>query len=282
MSDKEEKKIKRQIIVLFDFSASAENALKHGIQMCKVLKSGLTITFPLIKNMSNEKREEMKQQLAHIVTHLQQNTELDVQAFAPSQPLKKFYKPLYEKIEGIMIVAGIEGKNFVCGMTMQQYLRCVRNSRIPWLAVPPSAPVNDYTHIVLPLSYSRQTKEKIAWASYFHRLNQSAIHALTPVAKDGFIKTGIYKNTEFLKKMYNSLEVYYKLIPTDKNIHHIDPYAIDYALEHSAAPVIILVSPRPDIFDIVLGAAERKIILNSENIPVLCITPLDDMYVVCS
>jgi len=281
VSQQEQKKQSRQVIVLYDFSSSSQNGLNHAIAMCKVLKAGLTIVYPLTKD-STELRAQRKAQLAGVIAAIETNNGIQVQAFAPDKALKSFIIPLYEKIEGIMIVVANEGKNFVCGITMKHFLGLVRKSRIPWLAIPVHAVMNDYNHIVLPLSYNRQTKEKIAWASYFHRLNKSAIHVLSPLGKDGFIKTGIYKNTEFLKKMYASLEVYFKLIQTEKSIHDIDSYAIDYAVEHSAAPVVVLVTPRLDIFDMLFGAAERKIIMNDKNVPVLCLTPLDDMYVVCS
>jgi hypothetical protein len=282
VTQQEKKKVKRRILVLYDFSPSAENALRHGLKMCAVLRSHLTLVFPLIHGMTTGERSERKTALSSLITEIRREYDIEADAFAPEQPLKNFFRPLYEKVEGIMIVAGISGKEFVCRIRMNQFLKMVRRSRIPWLTVPETAPVNDYNHIVLPLSYNRQSKEKTAWASYFHRLNQSAIHALVPVAKDGFIKTGIYKNTEFLKKMYSTLDIYYKLIPTEKNIHQIDPFAIEYAVEHTAAPVIVLVTPRPDLFDLLSGAVERKIIMNTRNVPVLCINPLDDMYVVCS
>ncbi len=282
MSSTQEKKIKRQILVLYDFSSTSENALAHGISMCKALKSSLTIVFPFIKSDSQDRRNELKKALREKITQLIAQTQLEIQAFAPDKPIYSFYRPLYEKVEGIMYVIGIQGKHFACGIRMKMFLKMVRNSRIPWLTVPASAAVNSFSHVILPLSYNRQVKEKIAWASYFHRLNQSAIHAIVPSAKDGFIKIGIYKNTEFLKKMYASLEIYYKLIVTDKNIHDITGYALSYASEHNAAPLITLVTPRPDLFDVLFGAPERKTIMNQHNIPVLCINPLDDMYVVCS
>jgi hypothetical protein len=281
VSHQEQKKQSRQVIVLYDFSSSSQNGLQHAISMSKVLKAGLTLVFPLTKD-DIDLRNSRKAELASIVAQVEAQHNLNVQAFAPDKPLKSFFIPLYEKIEGIMIVAAIEDNGFVCGISMRHFLSLVRKSRIPWLTVPVKATINDFNHIVLPLSYNRQTKEKIAWASYFHRLNKSAIHVLSPLGKDGFIKTGIYKNTEFLKKMYSTLEVYFKLIKTEKSIHHIDLFAVDYAVEHDAAPVIILVTPRPDIFDILFGSVERKIIMNQQNVPVLCLNPLDDMYVVCS
>lgn len=282
MATTEVKKIKRQILVLFDFSKTSENALLHGIKLSQVLKSSLTIVFPLIKTMKDDDRASLKQSLGNRIAQLNAETSIEIQAFAPDKKIKSFYRALYEKVEGIIYLIGIEDGKFACGIGMRLFLKMVRNSKIPWMSVPHDAPVNAYTHVVLPLSYNRQVKEKIAWASYFHRLNQSAIHALAPKAKDGFIKIGIYKNTEFLKKMYSSLDVYYKLIPTEKNIHEIDDYALQYAVEHNAAPVIILVTPNPDIFDLLFGATERKLIMNNNQIPVLCINPLDDMYVVCS
>ena|GEM_PF-2783816 len=275
-------KAKRQIIVLYDFSSSSDNALRHGLKMCFVLKAGLTLVYPLLKGEDASERGVRKVQMKALVSRLQLEYGIEVQAFAPDKKLKFFFRPLYEQIEGIMLVAGITGKNFVCGLSMVAFLKLVRKSRVPWLTVPEFTPVGDYNHVVLPISYSRQTKEKIAWASYFHRLNQSAIHVLAPKGKDGFIKIGIYKNTEFLKKMYTTLEIYFKLIQTEKTINDIDEYALSYASEHLYAPVIITVTPSQDIFDLLFGATERKIIMNQQGIPVLCINPLDDMYVVCS
>ncbi len=267
---------------MYDYSLPAENALKHGLKMCTVLKSNLTLVFPLLKKMTELRRNELKNKLQTLVTNLQKEHEFEVQAYAPDKPIGKFIKPLYEKIEGIMIITGTYRNNFSCGLVIRNVLRQIRRSRIPWLFVPSAAPLNEYNHVILPVSYLRQTKEKIAWASYFHRLNQSAVHVLVANSKDKYIKQGIINNIEFLKKFFDKLNVFYKIIKTTKNIHQIDAYAIEYAAEHSAAPVVILVSSGYDIFDLLFGTDEKKIIMNNYNIPVLCINPLDDMYVVCS
>lgn len=279
--EEQPKKIKRNIILLYDFSESAEHALHHAISLSYALKSGLVIACPqvVMKNINND---EVRHMLARRTDDLRKQQGIDVQAFVLPGSVKSFFKPLYEKVEGIVIVTGVVNQGFVCGIKMTAFLKMVRRSRIPWLTVPIDAPVTPYTHIVVSVSYSRQNKEKVAWASYFHRLNKSTIHALTPQGKDGFIKTGIRNNTDFLKKMYATLEVYYKLVPTDKNIHQIDDFAIEYAVEHSAGLLIALVTPRPDIFDLLTGAVERKLILNVMNMPILCLNPLDDMYVVCA
>jgi len=278
---KENKKVLRRIILLYDFSAASDNALRFALKMSEVLKSELAI-LNIFSRKDKQNIDDNKLKLQTIINDLKNSYSFEIEGFVIEEEIHKIFKAFYERYEGIMIVVGINGKNFTNGISFKKYLKMVRQSKIPWLSVPEKAEIGDFSKIVLPVSYTRQNKEKIAWASYFYRLNKSIIFALTAKAKDGFIKIGVNNNTIFLKKMYHTLEIEYNVIPTEKNIHDIDNHALDYALQNNAALIIALVSTRPDIFDILFGPNERKLIINQQNIPVLSINPLDDMYIICN
>lgn len=278
---KENKKVLRRIILLYDFSAASDNALKFALKMSEVLKSELAVLNVFSSKAKNDVKEN-KLKLQTKINELKSNYSFDIEGFVIEGDVQKIFKVFYEKYEGIMIVVGISGKNFTNQISFKGFLKMVRNSKIPWLSVPENAQIGDFSKIVLPVSYTRQNKEKIAWASYFYRLNKSIIYALPATAKDGFIKIGVKNNIIFLKKMYQTLDVEYEIIPTEKNIHQIDDFALEYAMENNAALIIALVSTRPDIFDILFGPNERKLIINQQNIPVLSINPLDDMYIICN
>lgn len=278
---KENKKVLRRIILLYDFSTASDNALKFALKMSEVLKSELAVLNVFSSKAKNDVKEN-KLKLQTKINELMSNYSFDIEGFVIEGDVQKIFKVFYEKYEGIMIVVGISGKNFTNQISFKGFLKMVRNSKIPWLSVPENAQIGDFSKIVLPVSYTRQNKEKIAWASYFYRLNKSIIYALPATAKDGFIKIGVKNNIIFLKKMYQTLDVEYEIIPTEKNIHQIDDFALEYAMENNAALIIALVSTRPDIFDILFGPNERKLIINQQNIPVLSINPLDDMYIICN
>jgi len=272
----------RYILVLYDFSASAENALKHGIKLSFVLQSKLCIATFLPSKIGTEEFENTKKSLASVAAMVQTNHDIEVIAYAMKGKMSKLLHSFSDVIETVLVVVGMNKPYFVFQKKISQILRIIRRSRIPYFIVPENAKLNEYTHIILPVSYTRQDKEKIAWASYFARLNQSTIHALIAKARDGFIRTGISNNVQFLNKMYSSLNVYYKLINTDKDILKLDAYAIEYAVEHNAGLVMTIVPERADLFDLILGSTEKKNIMNVYDMPILCISPRDDMYVLCS
>jgi len=272
----------RHILVPFDFSAAAENALKHGLKICYALKSNLALCyFHNTKDTETEKKE-VKDKLGNICAALMQEHQINITAFVPTGKLNKLLSPLSEKIEAVMVVFGFEGEKFIFQWSLTKVLRNLRKSRIPFLTVPVSAVPKEYTHIILPINYMKGTKEKIIWASYFSRLNQSTIHVIVPKAKDGNLRLGVKNNIDFLKKNYKTLNVYYKKFQTDVSINKIDKFSVCYAVEHNADSVLALATNNIDIFDVLFGTKERKIILNEFMIPVLCINPRNDMYVLCA
>lgn len=274
------KKVKRRIILIYDFSDSANNALRFAVKLCEVLKSELLILN--IQKNKDFKTNDNKILLYELISNLKQSYNFDIEGLVINGKIKKIFVALYEKYEGIMFVVGQNNKHFTNQISFKLFLNLVRNSKIPWLSIPENAELGDFSKIVLPISYTRQNKEKIAWASYFYRLHNTTINAVSAQGKDGFIKIGISNNVLFLKKMYNTLEVEYNVLPTEKTIHEITNYSLEYANQINAALTIELISNSPDIFDLLFGPQERNFIFNNFKIPVLCINPLDDMYVICN
>lgn len=272
----------RQIIVIYDFSEASETALVHGINMCQCLKTHLTLVYPVPSTASPDEKERIKLLMAEKIQFLEQTTTLRVQAFAPDKSLSAFYKALYQKIDAIMIVIGFEQETFCTGLSLHSVLKMVRQSSIPWLLVPQDAQPNDFQHIVLPISYQREEKEKIIWASYFYRLNKSITHVLVPEAQDAYLQRGININLQFLQKLYQTIDAQFEQYLLSISFYDIHEYALQFAHNQQYAPVLCMISRQADIMDLIFGIKEKPIIFNKQHIPVLCLSSQMPMYVVCS
>lgn len=272
----------RQIIIVYDFSSTSENALLHSILLCQCLKTNLTLVFPKCKNISSIEYNNFKVNLKEKIFKIEQTTGLRVQAFAPNKPLSTFYKALYQKVEAIMYVIGFNNENFSTGLKLSSVLRMIHKSHIPWLLVPSNASIVDYKNIVLPLSYTREEKEKIAWASYFYRLNKSTIHVLVPTAHDKYLQKGINVNLQFLHKLFDSIDTKFNQHLLSISFYDVNEYAVSFAHQNNYAPVMIMISKQNDIFDFLFGIKERPIIYNEFNIPTLCLSSHMPMYIICS
>ena len=132
------------------------------------------------------------------------------------------------------------------------------------------------------MGYQKQEKEKILWASYFGRIYGSQIHIVMPEASDQFFKTGIRSNVQAMSKLYSNADISHQVVPVKANIHKAPDKAIEYSAEIQAGAYIILTTLRPDIFDFFGGSDELHAIRNAWSMPVLCINPRDDLYVLCN
>ncbi|KAF5037327.1 hypothetical protein DSECCO2_565790 [anaerobic digester metagenome] len=103
-----------------------------------------------------------------------------------------------------------------------------------------------------------------------------------PKASDQFFKTGIRSNLQAMDKLYNAAEIDFKMVSVEANVHHAADAAMSYGNSIQAGAFIILTTLRPDIFDFFGGSDDIIAIRNKYSVPVLCINPRDDLYVLCN
>ncbi|MEI8202794.1 MAG: hypothetical protein WCH34_07260 [Bacteroidota bacterium] len=165
----------------------------------------------------------------------------------------------------------------------RKVLKLARKSRIPFLLVQNKTPYpSQFKNIVLPVDFLQQTKEKALWASYFHRFNESIIHAITTPYKDEYYRMHSKNNLKFIQRMYHNLDVEYQTLEIAGANLKLDQAAIDYAAKIDAALVVIMTTLDYNIDDMIMGPPELKLIQNQHQIPVLCLNQRNDIYVLCS
>lgn len=263
------------ILVPYNFDGPSDFALQEGIALSKVFGTGLIL-------YHNNADEISKQRLAEVTAHIISNHEIRTQSFAPESDDFKLMFALANKTESIIIVLGHDCRRTSLGMSLSKSLRKMRKSRTPFLMVPAGLHSKSFKNVVYSMGYQKQEKEKILWASYFGRIYSSTIHVAIPKASDEYFKSGVWTNVQAMEKLYKNTEVQYKLEKMTANIHKADQAAIQYCNEIQAGAFITLTTPSLDVFDLFGGSQERIAICNRYNIPVLCINPRDDLYVLCN
>jgi hypothetical protein len=167
----------------------------------------------------------------------------------------------------------------------------IRKSRVPVFIVGNFEPnSNDYQQVVLPLDIHCQEKELALWASYFPTYFQKncphipkenlLIHIIYNHYKDEFLNKKVQNNIDFVVKMFGNLEVSYKLHPLTKvgNIHTL---GLTFAKKTGNSILLYLIPEHYSLVDLIFGPVANKLLCNKENIPVLCLNPREDIFVLC-
>jgi len=271
----EERRKNWNILVPYNFDSLSDIALQEGIALSKAFETGLVI-------LHCNPDEPAKQRLIEIASHIIANHGIKTQCFVPDGNLPELMFALARKTESILIVIGHDCKKTSLQSGLNKTMRTMRKSRTPFLMVPEGLHSKSFRNIVYCMGYQKTEKEKILWASYFGRICKSQIHVVMPKASDQFFKTGIRSNLQAMDKLYNLAEIDHKAVPVDANVHKAMSAALEYSNSIQAGAFIILTTLRPDIFDFFSGADDIVAVRNIWSVPVLCINPRDDLYVLCN
>ncbi len=87
-------------------------------------------------------------------------------------------------------------------------------------------------------------------------------------------------NISFIEKLYNNLEIDYKIYPLTEEMH-IDQKSITFAAEVGATVSVITMTRFYTIIDFLFGSRESKILGNESGFPILCINERNDLCVLC-
>ncbi len=137
-----------------------------------------------------------------------------------------------------------------------------------------------FKDIICPLDASRVTKEKLLWAVFFGKFNQSKIHILSSVYEDEYFLRS-KANRVFAKKIMKKFGISYEFHKPATSSFELKRASIKYAKRINAEMSIIMTTKNYNLIDHMFGPQELKIIRSEEKLPVLFLNSRDDLYIPC-
>ena len=280
---------KQQILVPYDFSEAAENALIYAIELARLFKCEVSIVHAISKKHREKNRtiteieSEAKNNLVTLASNLISKHNLLVNVYVFQDEIRAIIQKVYHKINAIAIIAGLnsikkKSHYFTSGKLVTDY----RDLRVPLIIVHDTMPRKTiYQNIILPLDFNRESKEKSAWAGHISTLNQSKVSILIRAYKDSYLAASLRSNIVLVAKLYKNLEVDYEVIKEPDITVDIDKYAVEYAWLNKGDMIVVMATKDVAIDDLLFGLKEKKIIDNKYKLTVMLINPRDDLYLPC-
>lgn len=274
-----------RIIVPIDFSESSLNALKLGIIYANSFLSDLQMVYVQdIKSRKFRVKLENEYMMAveefeEILSQYRKKLHLDCD-FSYIIKKGRIFEEIVNQAEAFdnsMIICSATGESgfsdFIIGSNAY---KIIQNTEKPVISVSSEFYIREVKTIVLPLDYSKETREKVHMTVKIAKAFNAEVHIIkvaTTSNKDVHKKLDVYASQ--VKKVLNKHKVKYQssLLVGD----NITNLTNDYAKTVDADLISIMTEQSKAFTNLLLGSYAQQM-LNTSKIPILSITPKQALY----
>lgn len=264
----------QRVMVYCDFSESMNHAIVHGLRISQIFKKELCLFHPYPKGQRDSKMAAQKA-LGILIRKLKDDfPQVTISSLTLRGTLSQTIDRVTEDYDAIMLILPSEN--------LKPKVQALQLSQIPFLFVGSSkAESLRYDRIMLPVDYRKVMKDTSLWASYFGRFNQSGIEVLCSREGNEENRVMVKKNRKFIEQLLYKLQVDVEFKDAGKGSFGLPFEAIQRSQQDALNLVIIPASQHISLLDLIVGLPETKLIRKAGHIPVLCINPKRDMYILC-
>lgn len=278
------------ILVPYDFSEIAKNALGHALKVADAYKNNITLLHILDDGgifgslFSDDHKNELINEALNIkMDKLIAECKVDF----PNVQINKRIESgkIYKVITNIAndedydsIIMGTNGASGLQQITGSNASRVINYANVPVVVVKEkSIGSKGYEKIVLPIDMTRESRQKVRWAVHLAKKFNSVIHVIYENASAEEFKIRINGAVNQTTDILNQNNVNFVLRPLDED-KYPDSFAEDtlnYANEIDADLIMIMSQQEKGFSEFLLGSYAQQIVNHSGKVPIMCINSND-------
>jgi nucleotide-binding universal stress UspA family protein len=265
---KDDKKI---ILVPTDFTKVADCALGHAMVMAKNLNADITLLHVVGKQSELDKAKE---QLKAVAQKASQPAGVNIDIMARVGNIFEDIGDVASELGAMLIIMGTHGLRGFQHITGSHALKVITHSTVPFIVVQEKEIKSGYDEIVLPLSFDKETKQKMKLTVELAKSFKSKIFIITPNEDDEFLGNAVKRNLAFARKYLQEHKVPYEVKVAEEKGNFVKQI-IKYAVSVEADLIAIVNSNETNFLPEFLGSSmEQHVLTNEPHIPVLCVNPM--------
>ena len=265
-------KEKEVIVVPWDFTRVAENALQHAVKISRMVNSSIVLLHIVNRSIKTGDYKKAEDKLKTVISEAATRYRVEVDYKMMPGTIFTAISEFVNEAEPNLVVMGTHGLKGMQKLTGSWALKVIVGSKIPFIVVQDAPKEMDKYHdIVFPVDFRSENKEKLKMAIFMGKYFESKVHILKVVTTDKSLlkKTNINLNFAIKYLIQNNIE--YKIHDLPKG--NLAKQTIEFAEKLKADLILIMTTKNINMADYVMGAQEQAIIANSSGIPVCCMNP---------
>jgi len=266
-------KEKQLVVVPWDFTPKAEDALAHAAKISRMINAEISLLHIVERRVKTGEYRKKETRLNKIAEDAREIYNVEVRtALIPGSIFTSIAEYVNEEGASV-VVMGTHGMKGMQKLTGSWALKVLVKSKVPFIVVQDKPKdMEKYQNIVFPVDFRTENKEKLKMAIFMGKYFDSKIHILKTVTTDKSLlkKTNINLNFAIKYLIQNNIE--YEI--HDMNKGNLAQQTIAFAESVDADLILIMTTKNITLADYMLGAQEQQIIANSSKIPVCCVNPM--------
>jgi nucleotide-binding universal stress UspA family protein len=265
-----------RLLIPWDFTPVAENALKYAVKIGSLATASQIELIHVVEagglfSKGRLSEKEATEKLKIDYNRIKEQYGAEVKTAVMEGNIFHTISDYAAEVNADLVIMGTHGIKGVQKLTGSWALKVIAGSSVPFLVVqdePKEKRV--FEHVVMPLDFSFDEKEKLTWAIKVSIQYKSQIHIILPNAFDSGVQKKVNYNLAFAKKHLESYNIPYEIHSAGKG-SKFQEEIVKLALDIEADLILIMTSGSLDFTDYVFGAQEQYVIANESKIPVMCI-----------
>lgn len=271
------------ILIPTDFKTVADTAINHAVYLAGIFNRKLTLLHVLeIGLFDNEKKGEEKlaevtQKLIEKSTEIESKTNVKCSYITTVGNIFDGIGKVADDINASLVVMGTHGVKGMQHLLGSKALKVITNANRPFVVVQ-NKPIseNGYKNIVLPIDFSKESKQKVFWAKELATKFNSNLYILAEHESDEYAANAVRNNLAYASNYLKEEASAIKIEHAGKG-KNFEKETLNYAKKVNADLIIIMTNQSMDLKEYLVGAYERNIIANEAHIPVMTLNPVNNM-----
>jgi nucleotide-binding universal stress UspA family protein len=273
------------ILVPVDFTPVADTAINHATLLAKLLKKEITL-FHVIESglltsgkALEQKEEEAKQKLAVLSEKIQKESGIESHIVTRRGNIFETIGEVADELNTAFVVMGTHGVKGMQHVVGSRALKVINSANRAFVIVQ-NKPIrtHGYKNIVLPIDFSRETKQKLVWAAELSKIFDSTFHIFADYESDEYAANAVKNNIAYAENYLSTRNCKFTVNKRSKD-DNFTKATIQFAAANDADLIIIMTSQEKDFGDYIVGPYEQNVIANDAQIPVMTLNPVDNMKI---
>jgi len=270
---------KEIILVPTDFTEVCQNAAEYACQMAKWLNYEVVLLHVINKDTKSKLKKENKglesipEELKAIAGSLKEKWQIQVGYKANEGSIFEVIHKTASDTGASLVVLGVHGKKGMQHLIGSHALRVVTKVAVPTLVVQNKA-FTPIKKIVIPVTDFAEARQSVEWAVHIAGVFNATIHLFQQNQSDPGLAMKIEVVTKQIVEAFRTKKVKHEIAQAGSK-GQLPKQIIEYAREINAGLMVIMTEPDAYSPDFSMGPWDEKIMFNDEEIPVMCINPVE-------
>jgi nucleotide-binding universal stress UspA family protein len=263
---------KKTIIVTWDFSNAAVNALKHAVKIGKIVENSVVLFHVTSEQTAIPAAEKkLEETVAKYSAELEIEISYELKTGSIFDEISEYASDVKNSVNFVVLgTHGIKGSQKLFG---SKALRVINGSAVPFLVVQNEPDQKErFTDIVFPIDFKSENREKLQWAIFLGKYLNSRIHLFKVPSRDKYLQKKINVNLNFAIRFLIQNNIEYE-IHEATNSKNFMKETLAFSMNIKADLILITTTKHMTLLDLIFSAKEQYLIANEAGIPVMCVNP---------